>query len=189
MKLLILSALIALFTVFVTVDTDLFVYFSSVKPAYYENKVVLITGASSGIGAAFAHDMCSHGAIVVLTARREDRLKSVAETCAGAKQIMIYPMDMVEEASHEGLVKAVMDKFGRIDILVLNAGRTHRELAIDFPLEATRSIFDLNFFSYISLLKHVVPHMKKSGSGQIVVISSSAAELAADMCATALRMK
>ncbi|MGD9929336.1 MAG: SDR family oxidoreductase [Mangrovibacterium sp.] len=138
-----------------------------------KEKIVWITGASSGIGEALAYAFAREGAFVVLTARNGARLEKVKTKCLQSTlKCWIQPADLLKLEKLSEVVDAVLRKTGRIDILVNNAGRSQRSMAKETPLENDRSIMELNFFSTVALTKMVLPHMVKSQSGHIVVISS-----------------
>jgi len=142
---------------------------------FFENKVVWITGASSGLGEALAREFASAKAKLVLSARRENELGRVRKECSifvPEKNIFILPLDMsrLENASAE--MQKVIQQFGAIDILVNNAGVSQRSFASETPLEIDRKIMEINFFGGVALTKAVLPQMQKQKSGHIVVISS-----------------
>jgi short-subunit dehydrogenase len=140
-----------------------------------KDKVIWITGASSGIGEALALALAAREARLILSARREEELKRVAAlTGLPELDLMILPFDLNDTRQASGLAAQVMNKFGRIDILVNNGGYSQRSEAIDTPMEIDRQLMEVNFFSYVALAKAVLPYMKRQKSGQIVVISSIA---------------
>jgi NADP-dependent 3-hydroxy acid dehydrogenase YdfG len=117
------------------------------------------------------------GAIVIISARRVDRLKYIAESCedVSAKfksggSIVAIPLDVTDYEAQKLAVVEILKLYGRIDSLVLNAGRSQRNLAIETDLEVTSEIMNLNFFSYISLVKQVLPHMIERKQGQVYII-------------------
>lgn len=178
----ILSSLVAVFSVVLFwTDCDLILrilpYSTSEKA--FTDKVIWITGASSGIGASLAVELTAGGAQIVISARREGNLEDVANKCALVGKIpMILPFDALDFDEHEKAFNKIVDSFGRVDVLVLNPGRTQRALAMDTPLSETRNLFELNYFSYINLAKLVVPTMtaRKSG-GQVIILSSISGKL------------
>ena len=132
---------IAVLAIFFKSDCDLYLFLLPKPPVQaFQGQVVWITGASSGIGASLAADFAKSGAQVVISARRHDRLVEVANKCSqdGGIPPMILPMDVTDLKSHEQAVKTVIDKFGKIDVLVLNAGRSQRNLAIDTDMSDTK---------------------------------------------------
>ncbi len=141
----------------------------------FKDKVVWITGASSGIGEALALDFARQGARLVLSARRESELKRVAGmTGLPDLDLMILPFDLKDTRNATGLAAQVMNKFGRIDILINNGGLSQRAEAMETPIELDRELMEINYFSTVALSKAVLPYMIRSKSGTIVVISSIA---------------
>jgi dehydrogenase/reductase SDR family member 7B len=142
---------------------------------YFKDKVIWITGASSGIGEALALELGRKGARLILSARREEELKRVAaQTKLPELDLMILPFDLSDTGNSSGLAAQVMNKFGRIDVLINNGGYSQRSEAIETSLDIDRKLMEVNYFSYVSLTKAVLPYMKRQKSGQIVVISSIA---------------
>ena len=139
----------------------------------FAGKVVWITGASSGIGASLAKDMVSAGAKVIISARREALLEEVADVCAKfGERPFVLPLDVTDLDSHAPAFRTVIEKFGKLDSLVLNAGMSQRNTALDTPLSVTQDLMHLNFMSFVSLAKVVLPSMVAQKDGQIVVTSS-----------------
>ena len=135
----------------------------------FKDKVVWITGASSGIGAALAWECAKHGAKVVLSARNAEALTKVAADCPDS---FVLPMDVTHFDAMPGLTKQVLDRYGRIDVLILNAGVSQRSRAIDTTLAVDEAILRTNFLGPVALTKAVLPSMVAAKSGRIVVISS-----------------
>jgi short-subunit dehydrogenase len=140
-----------------------------------KNKVVWITGASSGIGEALAKAFASQGAKIVLSARRTDELSRVKQALnLPDSDVLILPLDLSDTSKTAELTKTVIDKFGRIDILVNNGGISQRSLTLETPIDIDRKIMEINFFGTIALTKSVLPFMVKQKSGHIIVMSSIA---------------
>jgi short-subunit dehydrogenase len=141
----------------------------------FKDKVIWITGASSGIGEALALELSKREARLILSARREDELKRVALlTKLPELDLMILPFDLSDTNNATGLAAQVMNKFGRIDILINNGGYSQRSEAMETSLELHRQLMEVNFFSAVNLTKAVYPYMKRQKGGHIVVISSIA---------------
>jgi short-subunit dehydrogenase len=141
----------------------------------FKDKVVWITGASSGIGEALALQFAKQGARLILSARRKEELHRVGElTKLPPLDLMILPFDLKDNLNATGLAAEVMNKFGRIDILVNNGGFSQRSEAMETPLSVDREIMEVDFFAQVALAKAVLPYMKRQKSGQLVVISSIA---------------
>jgi len=140
---------------------------------YYKNKVVWITGASSGIGEALAYALNKKGARLILSARREEQLKRVKANCDGnPDDIAILQLDLTETTSLADKAKDAETLFGAVDILFNNGGISQRALALDAELDSVRHLMEINFFGTIALTKEVVPGMIERGHGHIVVTSS-----------------
>ncbi len=139
----------------------------------FNNKVVWITGASSGIGEALAKVFAGQGAKLILSARREDELQRVKNNLKlNNDNSFILPFDLADTSKINELSQQVISKFGRIDILINNGGISQRALTMDTPLEIDRKIMEINFFGTIALTKSVLPYLLKQKSGHLVVISS-----------------
>lgn len=139
----------------------------------FKDKVIWITGASSGIGEALALALAKKEARLILSARREDELKRVgALTKLPDLDLMILPFDLNDTSKASGLAAQVMNKFGRIDILINNGGQSQRAESMESDEATERKLMEVNYFSAVNLSKAVLPYMIKNKSGQIVVVSS-----------------
>lgn len=138
-----------------------------------QNKIIWITGASSGIGEALAYVCVTEGAKIVLSARREEELKRVAANCkTEPANILILPLDLEHTDNIDEKVDLVIQKFGRIDVLINNSGMGHRTRALNTPTSIDRKVMEINFFGTINLTKSVARIMKKQKSGKLVVVTS-----------------
>jgi short-subunit dehydrogenase len=141
----------------------------------FKDKVVWITGASSGIGEALAKAFAKENAKLILSARRTDELERVKKDCGlNNENCLILPLDLSDTTAIDKKTNEALAKFSRIDVLVNNGGISQRSLGKDTPLEIDRKIMEVNFFGQVALTKSVLPHMLKQRSGQIVVMSSIA---------------
>lgn len=140
----------------------------------FKNKTVWITGASSGIGEALTIAFSNAGANVVLSGRREDALKSVADRCNASVKTWIEPLDVTDIEAIPAFAKRVIQNTGGIDILVNNAGISQRSLFIDTDMEVMDRIMQINYYGVIALTKAVLPSMLERGSGHFVMMSSLA---------------
>ncbi len=141
----------------------------------WKDKVVFLTGASSGIGEALAVALAKKGAILGLLARREELLRELAEKCAAkGGQARFFACDVTDEAAVEDAVQTMRDEFGRIDILVCNAGIGGPRHARDLTAADVKKVFDVNFMGAVNAVTATLPAMIQHGTGQLVAISSLA---------------
>lgn len=137
------------------------------------NKVVWITGASSGIGEALAHEFAKEGAKLVLSARRMEELERVKkELGLSDTSVLTLPIDMLRPEEFAVKTQAILDCFGRIDVLVPNAGVSQREKFLDVAPSDFKKLMDTNFSSVVLLTREVLPHLVAQKSGGILVTSS-----------------
>lgn len=141
-----------------------------------KGKVVLVTGASSGVGAETAKQLADRGAIPVLAARSEDKLHGVSRAIRG--EHAVYVMDVTDESSVRAAVQAVVDQYGRIDALVNNAGFGEFVAFPDASLSHFQEMIDVNYLGAVRCAKAVYPHMRAAGAGHIVNVVSIAGKLA-----------
>ncbi|RYH07153.1 SDR family NAD(P)-dependent oxidoreductase [archaeon] len=155
-------------------DADLGLWLAPNPPdKAFRNQVIWIVGASSGIGAALGLEYCKSHSKVVFSARRVEQLHDLAKQCSAlGAEGFVLPLDVTDYDAHQAAVDTVLQKYGQIDTLVLNAGKSQRNLAVETPFEVTRDIMELNFFSLVALNKLVLPHMVQRNSGAIMVMSS-----------------
>ena len=136
-------------------------------------KVVAITGASSGIGLALARQLAARGACVAAFARRSDRLDAlVAETAALTGEVRAVTGDVRHEADVQKLVDATIAAFGRIDVMVCNAGIGYHGTLDDTPPEVTRRLMDVNVLGTVHAARSALVAMRRQGSGHIIAVSS-----------------
>ena len=138
---------------------------------YYKNKVIWITGASSGIGKELAIQLSKLGAILVLTARRENELEKVKQLCGNA-EVHLFPFDLENLEGIGALYNAVIKDIKKIDILVNNAGISAWSSVNETDIEVYKKVMNMNYMSVVSLTKSVLPDMIKRRSGQIVTNTS-----------------
>lgn len=142
-------------------------------------QVVIITGASAGIGEETARRLARGGAKVVITARRPERLEALArELDPGGASVLAVAGDITSDADRRKLVAAAVAKFGRIDALVNNAGYGTRGPIEIVPVDLIRKNYETNIFSLLALTQLVVPAMRERRSGCIVNIGSVAGKIA-----------
>ena len=138
-----------------------------------EGKVAVVTGASRGIGLAIARSLAAEGAKLALCARGGDALGAVAEDLVGSGvDVHHQAVDLAEPDGADGFLQGVVDRYGRIDVLVNNVGGNRRK-----PFEETTDqdwldILELNVFSAFRMSRRAIPVMREGGGGSIVFISS-----------------
>ena len=133
-------------------------------------KVIIITGASSGIGRAAAVLLGREGARLVLVARRENRLKELEAEIRG--DMLSLPLDLRDMKQVEQMIHSAMDRYGRIDVLINNAAFGYLGSVESTSPEVVREIFDLNFEAPLLASQLVIPVMRAQGGGHIINISS-----------------
>ncbi|HZG01062.1 MAG TPA: SDR family oxidoreductase, partial [Chitinophagales bacterium] len=139
-----------------------------------DKKVVIITGASSGIGKALAIECAKRGFHLSLAARNAEQLNAVAEECKLQRaQVITVITDVSKEQDCAALVKTTAEHFSRIDVLINNAGISMRAAFNDLHLDVIRQVMDINFWGTVYCTKSALPHLLKS-KGSVVGVSSIA---------------
>jgi hypothetical protein len=160
------------------VDTAAGVHFfreeRKVRTMRVDGKIALITGASSGIGALIAAKLAERGAVPILTARSEDKLREVQSRLPGSGRHAVRRLDVTDAEQVEETVHSLTAEFGRIDILVNNAGYGVFEKVVDAALAEYERMMDVNYMGTVRCTKAVLPQMLARGSGHIVNIASLA---------------
>ncbi|EED32543.1 dehydrogenase/reductase SDR family member 7 [gamma proteobacterium NOR5-3] len=149
----------------------------------FDGKVVWITGASSGIGEALAVRMAARGSVLVLSARNESALQRVATLCrdAGAGDVLVLPLDVSRHETMEPAAQQVLAQFGKIDLLVNNAGVSQRSFCVDTAFDVYRQMMEINVLGQIALTQAVLPAMIARGEGHLAVTSSVAGKVGAPL--------
>ena len=137
----------------------------------YQDKVIWVTGASSGIGEAVALAFNKAGAVVIISSRRTEELDRVRAASSVPNRVFVFQMDLSQPESIEKVTQEVLAKF-EIDILFNNGGISQRSLTAETSMDTDRKIFEVNYFGHIQVTKAVLPQMLKRGKGRIVIISS-----------------
>ncbi len=134
-------------------------------PSSLNNKVIWITGASSGIGEALTYELAGLHTKLILSSRRKEELERVKGNCPVAAQtnIRILPLDLSESSTLKLSADAAIQLFGHIDVLINNGGISQRALAKETTLEVDRKIMEIDYFGTISLTKHLIPHFSITG--------------------------
>jgi short-subunit dehydrogenase len=134
-----------------------------------KDSIIIVTGASQGIGLSVAKQLSEQGAHVVLAARSADKLKELEAEIPNSFAVVT---DMRKEKDIKNLVAETKKKFGRVDILINNAGQGMRMPFESIKLDDYREIMELNVFSVLEAMQEVIPFMREQGSGMILNISS-----------------
>jgi short-subunit dehydrogenase len=143
-------------------------------PVFMKDKVVIITGSSSGIGLASARAFARKGSIVVLAARSEDALRQIAgEIDPGGQRSLVVRTDVSKEEDCKNLIEQTVNKFGKIDILVNNAGISMRAIFNDVEISVLKRLMDVNFWGTVYCTKYALPYITMT-KGTIAAISSIA---------------
>ena len=137
-----------------------------------KDKVVIVTGASSGIGLATARLLTQKGAKVALVSRSKDKLEAISKKLPNS---LVIPADMTKESDIKRMVKNTEKHFGVIDILINNAGQGYDAPIEKIDIDTFRYIFELDVVGPVIAIKEVIPLMRKQGKGMIINISSATA--------------
>ena len=140
---------------------------------FYRDKIVWITGASSGIGEALTKKLASWDAKLIISSNKKDELERVKRECGTLDEnVVILPIDLSIPEQVEKTADEAIQIFGRIDFLFNNGGVSQRSLAIETSIETDRKIMEINYFSGIIITKKILPSMIACGSGHIIATSS-----------------
>jgi NADP-dependent 3-hydroxy acid dehydrogenase YdfG len=139
-----------------------------------EGKVVVITGASSGLGEATARLLSEQGALIALGARRKDRIDALAAELGGSSKTIAVQTDVTQHEQVKSLVDTAVEKFGRIDIIINNAGLMPQSLLENLRIEDWDRMIDVNIKGVLYGIAAALPHMKQQKAGHIINVSSVA---------------
>ncbi|KAI1289302.1 Dehydrogenase/reductase SDR family member 7 [Halotydeus destructor] len=187
-----ITVAICLLWLFSRLDCDLTLYCAQLigfKASKLRNKVVWITGASSGIGEALAYELSAAGAILVISGRNVSRLEQVMTNCIerynADNRIFCLPFDITDYDVHEKCLQTVLDSFERVDILVNNAGLSQRADFHETEIRVDAELFNVNVFGTINLARTVLNHWYSTRRhGHLVLTSTVGAIFAARNCAS-----
>jgi len=138
----------------------------------FKDKVVWITGASSGIGKATALALSQQDAILIISSRNIEKLEQVKMLCADPRKVKVLQVDLCDYLRLDKLVQEAISLFGNIDILINNGGISQRSLAIDTGITIDTQIFKTNYFGTVALSKALLPYFIARKSGHFVVVTS-----------------
>ena len=139
-----------------------------------ENKVVIITGGSSGIGKALAYEFGKHGSKIVITGRNQEALDlAITELKEAGIEVAAFVADVSIEADNEAMARFTVDTFGKIDILINTAGISMRAFSEDVDLDVVKKVMDINFYGTLYATKYCLPEIIRN-KGSVIGISSIA---------------
>ncbi len=144
----------------------------------FKNKVIWITGASSGIGKALALEFSKLDAKLILSSRNESTLNEVKGLCAHPENIKILSLDLEDYANFKPTISTATTLFGKVDILINNGGISQRALAVDTDIDVDKRIMDINYMGTMALTKGLLPHFISNKSGHFVTITSITGKVA-----------
>ncbi|WP_435414216.1 SDR family oxidoreductase [Polaribacter aestuariivivens] len=138
----------------------------------FSNKVIWITGASSGIGKALALELSKQDVKIIISSRRKESLELVKNECKNPQKVKIITLDLEEyDTLHPKAAEAIAI-FGKVDILINNGGISQRSLVENTQISVDKRIMDINYLGTVALTKAILPHFIENKSGQFVVTTS-----------------
>lgn len=138
----------------------------------FKNKVIWITGASSGIGEGLARHLSNENCKLILSARNTEKLLEVKKACGDSKNIKILPFDLAHYANMNIVVEDALKLFGQIDVLINNGGISQRSPIIETTIEVDKKLMEIDYLGTVALSKAILPHFVANQSGQYVVVTS-----------------
>ena len=135
------------------------------------DKVVWITGASSGIGEALAYELATKNCKLILSARNREALEIVKSKCSNT-EVIILPFDLVDFDNAKNHVEKAIAAFGKIDVLINNGGVSQRSLIIETDFEVDKKLIEVDYLGTVALTKALLPHFIKSKKGHFVTVTS-----------------
>ena len=140
---------------------------------YFKDKVIIVTGASSGIGLATVKLFASFNSKVVMAARSIEKLEQIKAEMPMPENILCVKTDVSKEEDCKNLIEETVKTFGRIDILINNAGISMRAMFIDLDLDVIKRLMDTNFWGTVYCTKYALPHLLESKGSVVGVISTA----------------
>ena len=143
------------------------------RAKFFKDKVIIVTGASSGIGLATARLFASYGSKVVMAARSMDKLQQFRSEMPEPENVLCVKADVSVEGDCKSIIDETINNFGRIDILVNNAGISMRAMFVDLDLDVIRRLMDTNFWGTVYCTKYAMPYLLESKGSVVGVISTA----------------
>ena len=138
----------------------------------FENKVVWITGASSGIGKGLALALSQQNCKLILSSRRLEALETVKQKCENPEHVAVVAFDLADIDAMEAITKKALSAFGTIDVLINNGGISQRSLIKDTDISVDKKLMEIDYLGTVALTKALLPHFIKKQSGHIAVVTS-----------------
>lgn len=138
----------------------------------FDNKVIWITGASSGIGKALALELSKQPCQLILSSRREQVLEDVKSECHQPKNVKIITLDLADYQNMEIIAEKAISLFGKVDILINNGGISQRSLIIDTDIEVDKKLMEIDYLGTVALSKALLPHFIERQTGHFVTVTS-----------------
>lgn len=138
----------------------------------FKDKVIWVTGASSGIGEALSYELAKSGAYLILSARNEEKLNLVKSRCFDPKRVKILPLDLEQFEKLSEKAQEALSFWGRVDVLVNNGGISQRSLTKDTILDVDYRLMRINYMGAVALTKALIPHWLKRNEGHVVSVTS-----------------
>lgn len=141
---------------------------------YFNNKIIWITGASSGIGEALSYNLSKKGASLILSSRNSEQLYLIKKKLHAPEKHLVLPIDLEKPEEFNLALQQIINTFGKLDILFNNGGVSQRSEVSQTSIDVDRRIMEINYFGNIALTKTVLPYFHKQGFGHFVITSSIA---------------
>ncbi|MHA7844203.1 MAG: SDR family oxidoreductase [Winogradskyella sp.] len=138
----------------------------------FDNKVIWITGASSGIGKALALELSKQQCKLILSSRREHKLEEVKNECQQPKNVKIITLDLADYQNMKNIAEKAISLFGKVDILINNGGISQRSLIVDTDIEVDKKLMDIDYLGTVALSKALLPHFIERQTGHFVTVTS-----------------
>ena len=138
----------------------------------FNNKVVWITGASSGIGKGLVEHLSNMDCKLIISARNKAKLEAIKLTCKTPENVAVIPFDLAEINNMKNVVDNAINCFGKIDILINNGGISQRSLIVDTDISVDKKLIDVDYLGTVALSKALLPHFIKNKNGHFVVVTS-----------------